>query len=457
MDSTEGKMAEIPRSVATISTRQRRIADLARRAPDVVFTSLNHHIDIAWLREAFRRTRKDGAPGVDGQTWAGYAANLEENLPSLLNRLKSGTYKAPPVKRAHIPKAGKPGQTRPIGIPTLEDKVLQRAVAMVLEPVYEQDFLDVSYGFRPGRSQHMALQALWEGLTRLQGGWILEVDIKGYFDTIDHTHLRRTLDQRVRDGVLRRTIHKWLKAGVSEDGAVHYPGEGSPQGGVISPLLSNIYLHEVMDKWYEHDIKPRMRGRIVLIRFADDVVMVFERESDARRVYRVIGKRFARFGLTLHPDKTRLVKFTRPAPRKDFSGKKPETFDFLGFTHHWGRSRRGRWVVKKRTAKDRMRKALRSIEEWCKKNRHMKVRQQHQALVKKVRGHYAYYGITHNSRGIASFLHKVQRIWRYWLNRRSQRGRMPWKRFMEGVLKHYPLPPPRIVHSYARPVAKPLF
>jgi group II intron reverse transcriptase/maturase len=235
----------------------------------MALTTLAHHIDVDFLREAYRRTRKDGAPGVDRQTADEYAQNLEANLQALLDRFKSGTYRAPPVKRVHIPK-GDGSKTRPIGIPTFEDKVLQRAVAMVLEAIYEQEFLDCSYGFRPNRSAHQALDALWKTLTEMKGGWVLEVDIKGFFDSLDHGHLRGFLDQRVRDGVLRRAVDKWLKAGVMEAGVLTHPDAGTPQGGVVSPLLANVYLHEVLDRWFETQVRPRLVGRATLIRYADD-------------------------------------------------------------------------------------------------------------------------------------------------------------------------------------------
>jgi len=263
----EGKMTGTP-SPLDISTRLQRIAELAKKAP-VALTTLAHHIDIEFLREAYRRTRKDGATGVDGQTATMYAEKLDENLRSLLDRFKSGTYKAPPVRRVNIPK-GDGAKTRPIGIPTFEDKVLQRAVTMVLEAIYEQDFLPCSFGFRPGRSAHDALQVLWEGLMEMGGGWVLEVDIQGFFDSLDHGHLRDFLDQRVRDGVVRRTINKWLKAGVLDGGTLSRPDAGTPQGGVVSPLLANVYLHEVLDKWFESEVKPRLDGRALLIRYADD-------------------------------------------------------------------------------------------------------------------------------------------------------------------------------------------
>src|SRR5262245_55740125 len=331
-------------SPVTVSRKLQRRAELARQAPQMAFTSLSHHIDVEFLREAYRRTRKDGALGVDDMSAAEYASNLDANLQSLLDRFKSGTYRAPPVRRVHIPKGD--GNTRPIGIPSYEDKILQRAVHMVLEAVYEQDFLPCSYGFRPGRSAHQALEALWTGLTAMAGGWVLEIDIQGFFDTLDHAHLRSFLDRRVRDGVVRRTIGKWLNAGVLEAGELYHPEEGTPQGGVISPLLANVYLHEVLDVWFEAEVKPRLDGRALLIRYADDAVLVFSSERDARRVYEVIGKRFAKYGLTLHPDKTRLVPFQKPQP-PTHGGTRPKTFDLLGFTHHWGKSRRGDLVVKR--------------------------------------------------------------------------------------------------------------
>ena len=264
----EGKMAEVSDS-EVIYTRQQRIAKLAKELLGKALTSLNHYIDIDWLREAYRRTRKDGAAGVDGRSAEEYAANLEENLRSLLERAKSGTYWAPPVRRVHIPK-GDGSETRPIGVPTFEDKVLQRAVVMALEPIYEQDFLACSYGFRPGRSAHQALDAFWKQAMAMGGCWVVEVDIRKYFDTVDHGHLREFLHQRVGDGVLLRLIGKWLNAGVLEDGATSYPNKGTPQGGVISPLLANMYLHGVLDTWFERDVKPRLRGRGFIVRYADD-------------------------------------------------------------------------------------------------------------------------------------------------------------------------------------------
>ena len=428
------------------------LAELARIEPKRVLTTLAHHIDEVWLREAYRRTRKDGAVGIDGVTAAQYEAELEANLASLLERFKSGRYRAPAVRRVHIPKPGKAKKTRPIGIPTLEDKVLQRAVLMVLEPIYEQDFLDCSYGFRPGRSAHQALDALWRGLMGMGGGWIIDLDIQSFFDDVDWGHLRRFLDQGVRDGVIRRVIGKWLNAGVMESGEVSHPDRGTPQGGVVSPVLSNLYLHEVLDLWFEHEAKPRLRGRAFEVRFADDAALVFEREEDARRVLAVLSKRFAKYGLRLHPEKTRLVDFRSPPRRGQDGSQRERSFALLGFTHFWGRSRKGRWIVQRKTAKDRFTRALREIGHWCRAHRHWPVAAQQAALWRKLQGHYAYYGITGNGRALGRFLFEVRRLWRKWLHRRSWRGRMTWEKFV-CLTERYPLPQPRVVHSVCRRTA----
>ena len=413
-------------SLSSVSTKQQRIAELARIHPEVAFTSLAYHMDLDWLKEAYGRTRKDGAAGVDGVSGKDYAENLEANLQSLLVRAKDGnTYKAPPVRRSYIPKAD--GSQRPLGIPTFEDKVLQRAVVMVMEPLYEQDFLDCSFGFRPGRSAHMALEAIWQGLMSMGGGWVLDVDIRKYFDTLDHAKLREILDKRMKDGVLRRLIGKWLKAGVLEKGCLTFPETGSPQGGVISPLLANIYLHEALDVWFENEVKPRIHGRAFLVRYADDFVMGFALEEDARRVLEVLPKRFERYGLTIHPDKTRLVEFKKPREPRDPKGG-PGNFDFLGFTHHWGKSKSGSWVIKRKTAKGRMSRALTTIGEWMRKHRHLPVRDQWRTLNQKLVGHFRYYGITGNHKALGRFRHEVVGRWRSWLNRRSQRARMTWER-----------------------------
>lgn len=364
-------MGETPSS-QTVSTPLQQIAERARQMPEVALTTLAHHIDIEMLKEAYRRTRKDGAVGGDGQTADAYAEQLGVRLVSLLARFQAGTSVTPPVRRVMIPKAGG-RSTRPIGIPTVEDKVLQRAVAMVLGAVYEQDFRRCAYGFRPGRSAHQALQDLQRRLM-MGGGWVYEVDIQGFFDTLDHGDLRCCLDRRVRDGVLRRTIDKWLKAGVFDRGQVTHPEVGTPQGGVLSPLLANIYLHEVLDVWFEDVVAPRLKGPACLIRYADDVIIVCGREDDARYVATVVPKRFEHDALTLHPEKTRLRPFRRPRPLAGLTGvageRVPGSFDFLGLTHGWRRSRRGYWVVGQTTAKGSLSRALTRVNDWCRAHRH---------------------------------------------------------------------------------------
>jgi RNA-directed DNA polymerase len=441
MELREGKMAGTP-SPTTVSTKLQQIATLAKQAPDMAFTTLAHHIDLEWLHEAYRRTRKDGAVGVDGQSAQQYAEALEENLQALLDRAKSGDYQAPPVKRVHIPK-GDGKSTRPLGIPTFEDKVLQRAVAMVLEAVYEQDFLPCSYGFRPGKSAHQALQHLWETLMEMKGGWVLEVDIRKFFDTLDHGRLREIVQHRVRDGVLLRLIGKWLNAGVLEEGEMTYPDKGTPQGGVVSPLLANIYLHEVLDVWFEQEVKPRMKGRAELIRYADDFVICFEQEEDARRVMEVLPKRLEKYGLTLHPEKTQLIEF-RPSRPGD-KGRRPRSFDLLGFMHYWGKSRWGKPVVRRKTAASRFSRGVKRIAEWFRRNLHRPVEEQHRELSSKLRGHYSYYGITGNSAALKSYMREVVQRWYKWLARRSQRGTSV--EAFQRILKKLPLPNPRVVHS----------
>jgi RNA-directed DNA polymerase len=446
------------RNSASVSTKQERIATLAKQSPQMAFTSLAYLLDLEWLKEAYQRTRKDGAVGVDGVTAEEYEQDLEGNLQRLLDRAQSGTYHAPPVRRVHIPKGGSTTETRPLGIPTLEDKVLQRAIVMLLEPIYEQDFLDCSYGFRPGRSAHKALDSFRNQMMNSRGGWVLEVDIRKFFDNLDHQHLREFLRLRVRDGVVLRLIDKWLKAGVMEDGSVSYPDAGTPQGGVISPLLSNVFLHYVLDQWFEQEVKPRLRRCAFLIRYADDFVIGFRDERDAHRVMEVMPKRFGRHGLAIHPTKTKLVPF-RPTLSstggdKDPRAHRPGTFNLLGFTHYWARSLRGHWVIKQKTASDRFSRAMRSIDSWCQANRHISLSEQQQKLNEKLRGHYAYYGVTGNSGALSRFLCEVERRWRKWLLRRNRNRAFNWVRFQR-TLQRYPLARVRTVHSIYRHAANP--
>jgi RNA-directed DNA polymerase len=426
-----------------VTTKLQRIAKLAREHPTRVFSSVAHAIDLEWVREAYRRTRKDGAAGVDGRTADDFAANLEENLAALARKLREGSYKPPPVQRAHIPKAN--GKVRPIGIPTFEDKVAQRAVAMLLEAIYEQDFHRDSYGFRPGRSAHQALEELQKRPTYWKACWVIEADIQNFFDTIEHAQLRSVLDQRVRDGVIRRLVDRWLNAGVMENGSIRLTDLGTPQGGVISPLLANIFLHVVLDQWIEHDVRPRIRGRMKLVRYADDFVLLLGQEDQARRVMAVLGKRFERFGLKLHPDKTRVLSFNSPALRKP-RAQRERSFDFLGFTHFWALSRKGRWVVKQRTAKDRVSRALKRVKEQCRRQRHVPIAHQHRTLCAMLRGHFNYFGITGNGDALHRVHHETRRIWRRSLARRNGRP-FTWAHFAP-LLERFPLPrpsPPRSV------------
>ena len=431
-----------------VFTVQQRIAQIARERPHEVFTSLNHYLDVEWLKAAYGRFKPDSAPGVDGQSWADYGKDLEKNLLRLLDEVKSGRYVAPPVKRVHIPK-GDGKETRPIGMPTIEDKVLQRAVVMLLEPIYEQDFKCFSYGFRTGRSAHEALSCVWSQCTTSRIAWIVDVDVRKYFDTLKHACLGGLLDLRVRDGVLRRLIGKWLQAGVLDLGQLSYPEDGTPQGGVISPLLANIYLHYVLDDWYVESVKPCMKGRTFMVRYADDFVMGFENKEDADKVYRVLFQRFEKYGLSLHAEKTRLVAFGNPGPGSEppkADRMKPGTFDFLGFTHYWGKSRIGRWVIRRKTSRKRFGRSLKSISQWCRENMHEPLRVQVESLGRKLKGHFGYYGITGNSAALQEYRQEVIRVWRYWLARRGDPQGMPWER-MKRVLAFFYLPAACVVHS----------
>lgn len=430
-----------------VFTKLSRIASAAGRNPEGTFPSLNHLLCPELLREAWRRVRKDGAPGVDGRTFEEYGAVFESRIPDLLDAVKSGRYRAPPVRRVYVPK-GTGDEMRPIGIPTIEDKLLQRAVVMILEAIFEQDFHSGSFGFRPGRSAHQALDAVLASTRSMNGGWVVEVDIRKFFDTVDHRHLLEFVRRRVRDGVLLRLIGKWLNAGVMEGGAVSYPVRGTPQGGVISPLLANVYLHDVLDTWWEKDVRPRLRGRADLVRYADDFVLLFEFEGDARRVLDVLPKRFGKYGLTLHPDKTRLVRFERPRT----GTPEPGSFDLLGFTLRWERSRHGTWFVRTRTAKSRFRRSLMRIKTWCRMNRHQPVRDQQRALTRALLGHYAYFGVSGNMQALRAFVEQVRRTWFKWLRRRGRRRPLAWDRFT-AILRRFPLPRARVVHSRYGPAA----
>jgi group II intron reverse transcriptase/maturase len=455
LDRTTG---ETPSS-ETVSTTLQRIAEQAIQYPETQFTTLAHLIDQDLLREAYWRTRKNSAPGCDGVTAAEYAENLEGNLRDLHERLRSGRYKAPPVERTWLPKDD--GSQRPIGKPTFEDKIVQRAVSMLLEQIYEQDFYDFSYGFRPGRSPHQAINDLRELCWKWNIRSILDADVTGFFDNIDKQLLQEFIKRRVNDGGIRRLIGKWLNAGVLDEGKLSYSETGTPQGGVISPLLANIFLHYVLDEWFVREVQPRMQGRVFLVRFADDFVIGCELEADAKRLMELLPKRFAKHGLTIHPEKTKLIAFGRPgkqaasqeAPNTppesnpgDGSGTGNGTFDFLGFTWYWARSRKGNWVIKKRTSKKRLKRTQKSYWEWCRTNRHLPIADQYKKLSQKLRGFYQYAGVKCNYAAMETVLESVKQTWRYWLGRRHRSRAIPWRKFNK-MLARFPLPRPRIIHN----------
>jgi len=430
-----------------VSTKMEQIAINARRLPNVSFTSLSYHLKPSWLYDAYRTIRRDGATGVDGVTAEKFEENLQDNLKRLVDEAKSGRYRAPAVKRVYIDKINST-EKRPLGISTFADKVLQKAVKWILEPVYEADFYDCSYGFRPGRSQHQALHALWKGLMDMGGAWIIDLDIRKFFDTIKWPILSEVIKQRVCDGVIIRLIGKWMNAGIMEDGIIHYPESGTQQGGVISPLLANIFLHEVLDKWFQQTVLPLLKDKAFEIRFADDALLCFKSKEDAMRVMKVLPKRLEKYGLQMHPEKTRLLCFTRPKGDSGYkNSERPETFDYLGFTHYWRKSRKGNPVVGRKTASKRLTNTLLKVKEWLKQNLHTNIAEVHEMLVLKIKGHFNYYGICSNFSSLAKFERNVTRIWRKMLNRRGAKHGFNWQEMLDNILKRYPLPRPYILHS----------
>jgi group II intron reverse transcriptase/maturase len=425
-----------------MSTGLRKVAERAKREPASRFNSLAHLIDEQLLGCAYEGLRKAAAVGVDGITKGQYGQSLEGNLKDLHERLRTKRYRHQPIRRVHIPK--EQGQTpRPIGISTTEDKVVQSALREVLEVIYEQDFLDCSHGFRPGRSAHGAVRALTRAIDGGEANWILEFDIASFFDSVDRTRLLEMLQGRVADGSILRLVGKCLHVGVLDGEEFTTPSEGTVQGSTLSPLLGNVYLHHVLDVWFAEEVRPRLHGRAMFVRYADDGVFGFERYEDAQRVLAVLGKRLERFGLKLHPQKTRLLDFRRPSRSKS-EGRSPTTFDFLGFTWYWRRTRGERWAVRCKTRRARLARALRAVSEWCKAHRHLPVREQHAALTRRVQGHINYFGVNGNIQSLGKFLRQVQRSWLRWLRRRSQRARLTWARYAD-LLRALPLPKPRIV------------
>jgi group II intron reverse transcriptase/maturase len=431
---TAASMAE------NVSPKLLEVMERAKRDPQMRFFSLAHLIDEAALKRSYDRIRKDAAVGVDGVTKDRYGQELESHLADLHGRMKAGRYRHQPLRRVHIPKDK--GTTRPLGISCVEDKVVQGAIREVLEAVYEPVFHDDSYGSRPKRSAHQALRALDRALMRGEVHWVLEADIVSFFDSIVRKMLMEMLQERVADSSMLRLVGKCLHVGILDGSEYSEPDEGTAQGSSLSPLLGNVYLHHVLDRWFERDVLPRLRGKARLIRYVDDFVIGFEREDDARRVREALGQRLERFGLRLHPDKTRLLPFGRP-DKDDSSGKGPATFDLLGFTLYWRRTRTGTWVPAFKTRKARLRRAIEAATAWCRGHRLLTVKEQHATLTRRIEGHFNYFGVNGNLRSLRVLVAEVERAWHKWLSRRGQRKPTSWARFKD-VLRVFPLPTPTI-------------
>jgi len=424
-----------------------RVREVAERDKVVRFTTLLHHVyNVEHLRAAYYALKRGAAPGIDGETWEHYGQALEENLADLSGRLKRGAYRAKPVKRTYIPKAD--GRQRPLGIPTLEDKLVQRATAEVLNAIYETDFLGFSYGFRPGRSPHNALDALYAGLLTRKVNWVLDADIRGFFEAIDHAWLVKFVEHRIADRRVVRLIQKWLNAGVLEDGVRTWRDEGTPQGGSISPLLANVYLHYVFDLWAQRWRKTQAHGDVIVVRYADDFSVGFQHRADAERFLAELRERFAKFSLELHSEKTRLLEFGPfAAEHRRRAGKgKPETFNFLGFTHISGKKRNGRFTVVRQTIRKRLQAKLSAVKAELRRRLHAPIPEVGRWLRSVVQGHLRYYGVPMNGPALHTFRFQVGRLWYRTLRRRSQTARVTWAR-MRRLIGRW-LPPARITHPY---------
>lgn len=430
----------------SVSQGLERVRQAARQRKRQAFTALLHHVTVDALREAFLALKRRAAPGVDGVTWQDYELGLEDRLQDLHSRVHRGTYRALPVRRRFIPKPD--GRQRPLGIAALEDKIVQRAVVTVLNAIYEEDFLGFSYGFRPGRGQHDALDALCVAIKGRRVNWVLDADIKGFFDAVDHSWLLRFVRHRVGDERIARLVGKWLKAGVLEDGQWSTSDQGTPQGAVISPLLANVYLHYVFDLWAQQWRRREVKGDMIVVRYADDLVVGFELEAEARRFWDAMRTRFEQFSLELHGEKTRLLEFGRYAiERRQRNGQgKPQTFNFLGFTFICGRSRRGAFLLRRHTRRDRMRAALGEIKDEMRRRRHDSLTDQGRWLRSVVAGYFAYHAVPTNAPAIGAYRHHVLDLWRRSLKRRSQKDRMTWAR-MDRLAAEW-LPPPHVLHPW---------
>ena len=431
-----------------MNTKLDRIAELAKEDPQRQFFSIAHLLTPEAMYEAFRDLRRKASAGVDGVTYGEYQQAAKENVLKLHAALRSKRYRVQPLRRIYIPKED--GRQRPISIPSLEDKIVQKAATTLLNAIYEQDFLPCSYGFRPGHNQHQALDEIGRTICGRPINYVLEADISGYFDAIVREQLIEMIEKRISDTSMLRLIHAWINVGVMDDGKLLVTKTGTGQGQIISPLLANIYLHYVLDEWIANEVRPRLRGEVYEIRFADDFILCFQYQEDAEKVLRVLHKRFEKYGLKLHPEKTRLIEFGRCAARsaKARGEAKPKTFDFLGLTYICARSRRGRFTIHVRTARKRLRRSLTAVSVWCQEHRHEPVAKQQKALNAKLRGHYQYYGRPTNYQSIWKFYRSVRRIWRKWLNRRTRGKALPWARYAQ-LLERHPLLPPRIMHAWA--------
>lgn len=456
VESAEGRPAAKGKSAArnarstqregSAPTALQRIGQRAKEKPKEKWTNLLSHMKQPLLKEAYQRLRRNAASGVDQVTWYEYGERLDERLRDLEDRIHRGSYHPQPVLRAHIPKGD--GKTRALGIPALEDKLVQQAARMILEPIYEAEFIGFSYGFRPKRSQHDALDALAEAIRR-KVSWVLDADIQSFFDTIDHGHLQRFLEHRIGDTRMVRLLMRWAKAGVMEEGKLHAVQEGTPQGGIISPLLANVYLHYVLDLWTLSWRKKHASGEVYVVRYADDFVMGFQKEQDAHAMRKVLDERLAKFGLRLHQGKTQVIRFGRYArEQNEERGRgRPQTFDFLGFTHIAGLSREGKFQLQRRTSRKKRRAKLVRMKDEVRRRRHRPVPEQHAWLSSVLTGHYRYYGVPTNYRALNQFRERVQDMWHASLQRRSQRGRWNTQRFIT-FKERFPLPRPRIYHPW---------
>ena len=433
-------------SRVSVSQALERIRQAAKARKKEKFTSLFHHISIALLAEAFSELKEDAAPGIDGLTWREYGLNLERNLEDLHARIHRGAYQALPSRRVYIPKPD--GRQRPLAVAALEDKIVQRATAAVLNAIYEEDFLGISYGFRPERSQHDALDALMVGISTKKVNWILEVDIRSFFDEVNRDWLTRFVEHRIADPRILRLIQKWLRAGVLENGVVTDNEKGTGQGTVISPLLANIYLHYVFDLWAQRWRRRQATGDMIIVRYADDIVVGFEHESDARRFWAAMRERLQKFSLSLHPNKTRLVEFGRfaAANRKRRGLGKPETFAFLGFTLVCSQSRRGRFLIKRRSRSDRMKAKLKDISNGLRQRMHQSIPEQGKWLKQVVTGYFGYHAVPTNSAALVTFRDGITARWRWTLHRRSQKSALTWPRMKK--LANDWLPKPLILHPW---------